>query len=94
MSIKGIVSKNTNNPKYNFKLLQKPIYVWNQSNDKSVTTVRCENPLWETSTIRQYADTLELYLKEKGKDKMIDKILLEAVNKTKKEMLEGGDRQW
>ena len=76
-----------------FKLLQEPIYVWNQQNYKSVTTIRDE-VVWGTSTIRHYADTLELYLREKGKDKKIDKILLNRVNKCKKEMLEGKDRQW
>ena len=77
-----------------FELLQKPLYVWNKSNTKSVTTIRVINPLWETSTIRQYADTMLLYLQEKGKDAKIDKILKEAVNKCKKEMEDGNDRQW
>ena len=78
----------------NFNILDKPIYVWNQQNLKSVTTIRGQNPLWETSTIRNYADALELYLREKGKDKEIDKLLLSRVNKTKKEIEEGGDLQW
>ena len=77
-----------------FDILDKPIYVWNQQNLKSVTTIRGQNPLWETSTIRNYADALELYLREKGKDKEIDKLLLSRVNKTKKEIEEGGDLQW
>lgn len=77
-----------------FELLKKPVYVWNRENIKSVTTVRTQNILWETSTIRHYADTLELYLKLKGKDKKVDKILEERVKKTKNEMLNGGDRQW
>lgn len=77
-----------------FELLQKPLYVWNKSNSKSVTTIRTINPLWETSTIRHYADTLLLYLQEKGKDAKIDRILSEAVNKCKKEMDDGNDRQW
>ena len=63
-------------------------------NSKSVTTVRCVNPMWETSTIRHYADTLELYLKVKGMDPKIDNYLKKKVEETKKEMLEGGDRQW
>ena len=77
----------------NFKLLQEPIYVWNQQNMKSVTTVR-ENIIWGTSTIRHYADTLQLYLSEKGKDKKIDKILKDRVEKTKIEIQTGGDKQW
>jgi len=75
-----------------FELLQKPVYVWNQENSKSVTTIR--DIMWKTSTIRHYADTLELYLKEKGKDRLIDNYMLERVNKCKKEMDDGNDRQW
>lgn len=76
-----------------FKLLQKPIYVWNQSNTKSVTTIR-EKVFWGTSTIRHYADTLQLALSIKGKDLKIDKLMEERVRKTKTEMEEGKDRQW
>ena len=76
-----------------FKLLQEPIYVWNQQNTKSVTTVR-EKTIWGTSTIRHYADTLQLYLSERGKDEKIDKILKDRVEKTKIEMQTGGDKQW
>ena len=77
-----------------FELLKKPFYVWNKSNNKSVTTIRKRNPLWETSTIRQYADILLLQLQQKGKDEKMDKILDEAVKKCKKEIEDGGDRQW
>lgn len=76
-----------------FQILKEPVYVWNQENYKSVTTLRCENPLWKTSTIRQYADTYELYLKEKGKDPKIDEILKEATIMCKKEIDIGGDKQ-
>jgi len=76
-----------------FKLLQEPIYVWNQSNYKSITTVR-EKIFWGTSTIRHYADTLELALSIKGQDTKIDKYMEERVNKTKLEMNSGGDKQW
>ena len=76
-----------------FELFQEPVYVWNQSNMKSVTTIR-EKTVWGTSTIRHYADTLQLYLSVKGKDTKIDRILQEAVNKTKLEAYNGGDRQW
>lgn len=78
----------------NFQLLKKPVYVWNKENYKSVTTVRTINPLWETSTIRHYADTMELYLREKGKDEKIDKFLESRLQMTKKEIEEGKDRQW
>ena len=76
-----------------FKLLQEPVYVWNQMNTKSVTTIR-EKVVWGTSTIRHYADTLQLALSVKGKDTKIDGFLEERVNKTKQEMLNGGDKQW
>lgn len=77
-----------------FQLLKKPVYVWNKDNYKSVTTVRTVNPLWETSTIRHYADTLQFYLTIKGKDEKVDKLLEERLRMAKKELDEGGDRQW
>ena len=76
-----------------FKLLQEPIYVWNQDNNKSVTTIR-EKEIWGTSTIRHYADTLQLALSIKGKDPMIDRIMEQRVDRTKQEILKGGDCQW
>ena len=76
-----------------FNTLKKPIYVWNRQNHKSITTVRDE-AVWGTSTIRHYADTLQLYLEQKGKDKKIDEILKKRVDKCKKEIQERGDRQW
>jgi len=76
-----------------FKLLQEPVYVWNQQNTKSITTIR-EKVIWGTSTIRHYADTLQLALSVKGKDAIIDKILEERVKKCKAEMDSGRDRQW
>lgn len=76
-----------------FKLLQEPIYVWNQENHKSVTTIR-EKIIWGTSTIRHYADTLQLALSVKGQDPKIDKYLNDRVKKCKKEMETGGDKQW
>ena len=76
-----------------FKLLQEPIYVWNQQNYKSVTTIR-EKIIWGTSTIRHYADTLQLALSVKGKDPKIDKYLNERVQKCKKEIEINGDKQW
>ena len=77
-----------------FQLLKKPTYVWNKDNNKSITTVRTINPLWETSTIRHYADTLQLYLTIKGKDEKIDKFLESRLEMAKREWLSGGDKQW
>lgn len=76
-----------------FSLLEEPVYVWNRDNTKSVTTIR-DKEVWGTSTIRQYADTLQLALIVKGQDSKIDRIMNEAVRMTKKEMEEGNDRQW
>ena len=76
-----------------FELLKKPIYVWNQQNYKSVTTIR-EKTVWGTSTIRHYADTLQFALSIKGKDTKIDRLMEERVIKTKREMESGGDKQW
>lgn len=75
-----------------FALLKEPIYVWNKDNYKSVTTIR--DNLWKTSTIRHYADTLNLYLNEKGKDKKIDSYLEQRVQMTKDEIESRHDRQW
>ena len=77
-----------------FQILKKPCYVWNQENMKSVTTVRRINPLWETSTIRHYADTMQLYLEQKGKDPKIDEYLEERLKLTKKEIETNGDKQY
>lgn len=76
-----------------FALLKSPIYVWNKTNTKSVTTVR-ENIAWKTSTIRHYADTLQLYLSVKGNDPRTDALLEKRVRLTKREMESGGDAQW
>lgn len=76
-----------------FANLKEPVYVWNRTNTKSVTTVR-DNILWKTSTIRHYADTLQLYLSVKGRDSEMDKILKEKVKLTEQEMLGGGDLQY
>ena len=76
-----------------FECLKTPVYVWNKDNNKSVTTIRDEAK-WGSSVIRHYADTLQLYLTVKGKDKKIDNILYDKVKQTRKEMLEKGDKQW
>ena len=76
-----------------FVNIQKPCYVWNQENRKSVTTVR-DKVIWGTSTIRHYADTLQLYLSEQGKDPRIDRYLKQRVDQTRQEVMTGGDKQW
>ena len=76
-----------------FALLKEPIYVWNQTNMKSVTTIR-EKVIWGTRTIRHYADTLELYMTYKGRDPIVDKILEDRVKMCEEEVLSKGDRQF
>ena len=76
-----------------FKLLKEPIYVWNQMNTKSITTIR-EKVVWGTSTIRHYADTMQLALSVKGQDIKIDRYLEERLRLTKQEIDSGGDKQW
>ena len=76
-----------------FENLKETVYVWNRENTKSVTTVR-EKVIWGTSTIRQYADTLQLYLQIQGIDKKIDTLMKQRVDATYKEMNENGDKQY
>ena len=75
-----------------FKCLEDLIYVWNQDNYKSVTTKR-DSIEWKTSTIRHYADTIQLYLSVKGKDYKIDRLLEERINKCREEIRNNGDKQ-
>ena len=76
-----------------FAVLSEPVYVWNRTNMKSVTTIR-DKIIWGTSTIRHYADTLKLYLTYKGQDAKIDSIMKQRVKMTKEEVENGGDAQW
>lgn len=76
-----------------FATLKESVYVWNRDNPKSVTSVR-DNIMWHTSTIRHYADTMQLYLSTKGKDKKIDMILEDRIKRCKQEIESGEDRQW
>ena len=76
-----------------FDILNKPVYVWNRENYKSITTIR-DKEIWGTSTIRHYADTKQLYLQEKGKDVQIDRYLEQRLAQCKQELEQNGDRQW
>ena len=76
-----------------FKCLDRLIYVWNQDNTKSTTTIR-EKIIWGTSTIRHYADTLQLALSVEGQDEKIDFLLQERIKRCKEEIEKGGDRQF
>lgn len=76
-----------------FEQLKEPVYVWNRSNTKSITTIR-DKILWGTSTIRHYADTKQLCLSVKGMDARIDSYLNERLKQCEQEIRNGGDRQW
>ena len=76
-----------------FKCLQEPIYVWNQGNSKSVTTIR-EKTYWGTSTIRHYADTIQLALSIQGQDSKFDELMQKKIKKCKEEIENGGDGQY
>lgn len=75
-----------------FKLLPETLYVWNRGNTESVSHRR-NTVDWKVSTYRNYADALELYGKEKGKDSRIDLILANRVAECKNELDTGGDAQ-
>lgn len=75
-----------------FKNLSEIVYIWNRNNAKSVSTKR-DTIEWQVSTYRNYADALELYGKEKGKDLHMDKILADRVANCKNELDTGGDGQ-
>ena len=60
---------------------------WNKNNEKSVTTER--NYKWKIDTLRNYADSLELYDREKGKDIKIDEILMTRINNCRLELEQG-----
>ena len=76
-----------------FNVLKEPLYVWNKDNLKSITTIRDE-VLWRTSTIRHWADTIQLALSVKGRDRIVDEYMQERIRLTKNEVDSGGDRQW
>lgn len=74
-----------------YRCLDEICYVWNKNNTKSVTTIR--DGKWKADTIRNYADSVELYEREKGKDHNIDQILLARVENCWKEINNKGDSQ-
>ena len=74
-----------------FKCLQDLVYVWNRNNTKSVTTTR--GIKWRSDTIRNWADSIEIYEMYKGKDSKIDQLLLQRVENCKQEVDNKGDEQ-
>lgn len=75
-----------------FRNLPEIVYVWNRNNTNSVSTKR-NTVDWQVSTVRNFADALELYGKEKGKDAKMDVILADRVANCKNELDTGGDSQ-
>lgn len=75
-----------------FRNLPEIVYIWNRNNRNSVSTNR-KTVDWQVSTYRNYADALELYGKEKGKDLRMDTILANRVAECKNEIDTGKDAQ-
>lgn len=67
------------------------VYIWNKNNTKSVTTER--NIKWKSSTIRNWADAIEIYETYKGQDSKLDQLLLARIENCKMEIDSKGDEQ-
>lgn len=74
-----------------YRCLREILYYWNKNNTKSVTTER--NIKWKSDTIRNWADSIEMYEIYKGKDIEIDKILLSRIENCKNEVMNNEDSQ-
>lgn len=74
-----------------YRCLREILYYWNKNNTKSVTTER--NIKWKSDTIRNWADSIEMYETYKGKDIEIDKILLSKIENCKNEVMNNEDSQ-
>lgn len=74
-----------------YRCLSEVVYIWNRNNTKSVTTER--NIKWKADTIRNWADSVEMFETYKGKDIRIDDILLARIENCKKEVMNNEDSQ-
>lgn len=74
-----------------YRCIREILYYWNRNNTKSVTTER--NIKWKADTIRNWADSVEMFETYKGKDIKIDEILLARVENCKKEVMNNEDSQ-
>ena len=74
-----------------YRCIREILYYWNRNNTKSVTTER--NIKWKADTIRNWADSIEMYETYKGKDIKIDEILLARVENCKNEVMNNEDSQ-
>lgn len=75
-----------------FKCLPEILYIWNRNNSESVSTKR-NTVEWKVSTVRNYADALELAGKVKGQDSRMDVILADRIANCKNELDTGGTSQ-
>lgn len=74
-----------------YRCIREILYYWNRNNTKSVTTER--NIKWKADTIRNWADSVEMFETYKGKDIKIDEILLARVENCKNEVMNNEDSQ-
>ena len=71
--------------------LKEVVYVYNRNNETSVTTIRDNK--WKIDTIRNWADSIEVYEKFKGKDIKLDQILSNRILECEMEVKNGRDSQ-
>ena len=74
-----------------YKCLNDLVYVWNRNNSGSVTTAR--GIKWRSDTIRNWADSIEIYEYYKGKDSKMDQLLLQRIENCRQEVENKGDEQ-
>ena len=74
-----------------FRCLADLVYVWNKNNQTSVTTLR--NTKWKADTIRNWADSVEMYETYKNIDNKLDQILMARIENCKMEIDNKGDNQ-
>lgn len=71
--------------------LKEVVYVYNRDNATSVTTIRDNK--WKIDTIRNWADSIEVYENFKGKDIKLDQILQNRILECEMEVKNGRDSQ-
>ena len=75
----------------NYRCLEDILYIWNRNNISSVTTAR--GIKWRSDTIRNWADSIEIYETYKGHDNKLDQILLQRIDNCRQEVENKGDEQ-
>lgn len=74
-----------------FRCLNEIVYVWNKNNTKSTSTER--NKKWKADTIRNWADSIDVFNTYKGMDIKLDQILQQRVDNCKNEVMINEDSQ-